>query len=78
MDPDTTWELMLTAYGESNWCRAAEHAEAILAWLRNDGFAPTVVGSSKCDVILEVDHDWVNRSIADAVARAIVNSARTS
>jgi hypothetical protein len=72
MDPDASWELMLTAYQESNWDEAVEHAEAILAWLRCGGFAPTVtVGLNKDGLLFDFDHDWVNRTTADAVARAI-------
>jgi hypothetical protein len=77
MDPDATWELMLTAYQESNWDEAVEHAEDILAWLRRGGFPPTVaVGLNKSGLMFEFHHDWVNRTTVDAVARAIMIESR--
>lgn len=79
MDPDATLELMLSAYQESNWDEAAKHAEAILAWLRGGGFAPTVtVGLSKNGLLFDFNDDWLNRTTADAVARAIVIESRHS
>lgn len=77
MDPDATWELMLTAYGESDWDGSTEYAEAILNWLRCGGFPPKVtVGLNKNSLLFEFDQDSVNRSTADAVARAIAMESR--
>lgn len=77
MDPDAAWELMLAAYQQSNWNEASEHAEAILAWLRRGGFAPKVaVGLNRNGLLFEFDHDWVNRTTTDVVARAIMIESR--
>ena len=40
MDPDATWVLMLEACEMAAHHDAAEHAEAMLNWLRSGGFPP--------------------------------------
>ena len=76
MDPTASWDMMLSAYKESNWEEALEYAEALLGWLRQGGFPPqTSVGSSNGTVLIQFENDAVNRSTADAVARAIALEA---
>ena len=77
MDPDATLELMLTAYHESNWNEATEHAEAILVWLRGGGFAPKLtVGIERNNLLFDFDHEWLNRTVADALVRVVMNKSR--
>lgn len=76
MDPDETFRLMLTAFGESSWDEAKEHAEALLRWLRIGGFPPQVtVGIQKRNLLFDFQDEWLNRVAADGVARTIVRTA---
>ncbi len=46
MDPQATWDQLLSAYAEGDWDRIEELALALSEWLRNGGFPPTVLGKS--------------------------------
>jgi hypothetical protein len=77
MDPDAAWVTMLQAFADDEWEPALEHAEALLGWLRMGGFPPKVtIGLQSAGLLLEFDHDWVNRSTADSVARSIALTAK--
>ena len=77
MDPTTTWNQMLTAFGEEDWETALELADAMLAWFRAGGFPPIVsVGSSVGDCVIVIEDVQARRSIADSVARAIAAHAK--
>lgn len=52
MDVNATWALLAQAVEEDEWDSAAEHAEAILAWMSRDGFAPTITKKPKFDAIV--------------------------
>ena len=44
MDPQTTWEELLSAYAEGDYDRIEELALALSDWLKKGGFPPTVLG----------------------------------
>ena len=44
MDPQTTWEELLSAYAEGDYDRLEELALALGDWLKKGGFPPTVLG----------------------------------
>ncbi len=76
MDPDEALRIMLLAYREAQWSEAMEHAEALLGWLRGSGFAPQVsVGLAKENLLMEFTEEWFNRTIADALARKVLQAA---
>ena len=75
MDPDEALRVMLLAYREGLWSEAVEHAEALLGWLRGNGFAPQVtVGLAKAAYV-EFTDEWFNRTVADALARKVLQAA---
>ena len=41
MDPQATWEELLTCYGQGQFEDAAEAAENLHQWLQRGGFPPT-------------------------------------
>jgi hypothetical protein len=77
MDPNETFKQMLRAYQESNWAEAGELAEALLKWLRIDGFPPsTTVGIPSESLLIEIDDREFNRQIAVALSMTILRLAR--
>ena len=60
MDPQATWDMLLDAYSEGDWCQVQELADALLNWLRADGFPPETI------VNRPMGADW-NRYLARAV-----------
>ena len=67
MDPQASWDQLLSAYAEGNWDRTEELALALSDWLNKGGFPPTVLGQDAlgpefdralaragCDFILDV------------------------
>ncbi len=46
MDPQATWDRMLTANAESDLASAKEYAQTLKNWLRSGGFPPIVLGHS--------------------------------
>lgn len=46
MDPQATWDQLLSAYAEGDWDRIEELALALSEWLRKGGFPPTVLGQT--------------------------------
>ncbi len=76
MDPDKALQEMLLAYHECLWSEAAEQAEALLGWLRCDGFTPKVtVGALGGNFQFDCPDEWFNRAVADALARKILQAA---
>lgn len=75
MDPDEALRVMLLAYREGLWSEAVEHAEALLGWLRGDGFAPQVSVGHAYAGYVEFTDAWFNRTVADALARKILHAA---
>jgi hypothetical protein len=76
MDPDRALQEMLLAYRECHWSEAVEQAEALLGWLRRDGFSPRVsVGALGGDFQFDCPDEWFNRTVADALARKILQAA---
>ena len=43
MDPQATWEQLLTSYTAGDWDLIEERATDLLAWLDRGGFPPTVL-----------------------------------
>lgn len=77
MDPTSTWDQMLDAFGEQDWEATHELSQSLLAWLRQGGFPPVVsVGSSIGDCFMVVQDKQAQRSTADTVARAISAHAK--
>ena len=77
MDPNETWKALLEAYRTSDWEQAIELAEALLQWLRIDGFPPsTTIGTPSEASMVVIDDREANRQIADAVSRNILRKAR--
>ncbi|MFO0966119.1 MAG: hypothetical protein U0793_11125 [Gemmataceae bacterium] len=79
MDPQETWDQLLTAYAEGDWDRIEELATALSEWLRKGGFPPTVLGQpglgaefeqalaqAGCDFCLEtLNARWASTSTGD-------------
>jgi hypothetical protein len=40
VDPQQTWETLLSAYQRNDWSAVEEMAEALLTWLARGGFPP--------------------------------------
>ena len=57
MDPQVTWDDLLSAYAEGDWDRVEELAVALTHWLERGGFPPRAVTSS------DMGQDW-DRAIA--------------
>jgi hypothetical protein len=77
MDPDTAWVAMLQAVSDDEWESALEYAEALLGWLRMDGFPPIVtVGLQSAGLLFDFDQEGMRRSTADSVARSIALTAK--
>ena len=47
MDPQTTWDQLLTAYAAGDWDLIEERATDLLAWLDRGGFPPKVLPKSE-------------------------------
>ena len=43
MDPQFTWEQLLSAYAKGDWDRIQEHAEALLDWLDRGQCPPKIL-----------------------------------
>lgn len=43
MDPQVTWDRLVTAVESDQWDEAADVAEDLLHWLRRGGFAPQIL-----------------------------------
>ncbi len=61
MDPQATWNGLLEEWSQGNWLDVCEMAEALLQWLKEDGFPPETMGT------LRLGADW-NRTLALAMA----------
>lgn len=51
MDPDATMELIMEAIDSEDPEEASELIEALLNWLRDDGFMPTVTREQLCTLL---------------------------
>ena len=60
MDPQATWNALLEEWMRCNWQEVAELAEALLGWLKKNGFPPETIGERRMGA------DW-NRTLALAV-----------
>jgi len=69
MDPQVTWDDLLSAYADGDWNHVEELAEALLDWLQRGGFPPRAVTGS------HMGQDW-DRVIALAGCRFAVRQAR--
>ena len=69
MDPQATWDDLLSAYAESDWDRVEELADALIRWLECGGFPPRAVTGS------DMNQDW-DRTIALAGCRFALVQAR--
>lgn len=47
MDPQATWDQLLSAYAEGDWDRIDELAHELLHWLSRGGFPPKVLAHSE-------------------------------
>ena len=45
MDPQATWDQLLSALAEGDWDQIEELANALLDWLSRDGFPPIAIGT---------------------------------
>ena len=70
MDPQATWDQLLSAYAEGDYDRSEELALALSEWLRKGGFPPTVLGHAE----LGPDFD---RALAQAGSDFILEVLRT-
>lgn len=61
MDPQATWDSLLSEWAAGNWLDVYELAEALLQWLSKDGFPPETMGKKSLGA------DW-NRVQATAMA----------
>ncbi len=55
MDPDKAWQALSEAYlgdNETQWQAIGEAAEALLQWLKRDGFPPTITGNKAFDKLI--------------------------
>lgn len=59
MDPQATWNALLSAWTEGDWQEVFDLAEALLDWLANGGFSPEVNAGRRMGA------DW-NRAVAIA------------
>jgi hypothetical protein len=56
MDPQATWQQLIDAFIDRDWHQVQESADALLDWLRKEGFPPeTITGHS-------MGTDW-NRNV---------------
>lgn len=46
MDPQATWDQLLSAYAEGDWDVIEKRATDLLAWLDRGGFPPQVVSAA--------------------------------
>lgn len=44
MDPQATWDDLLSALGQHDWVQAHDAANALREWIQRGGFPPTVLG----------------------------------
>ena len=78
MDPQATWDELLSAYAEGDFDRIEVLASALREWLGRGGFPPTVIGDpdlgqdferamakAACDFALEVVYGrWTVASLS--------------
>ena len=69
MDPQATWDDLLSAYAEGDWDRVEELAEALLQWLKRGGFPPRATTGS------DLGREW-DQQIAVAGCRFAATRAR--
>jgi len=67
MDPHATWKQMQEELVAENWDIAIELAEALLRWLKSNGFPP-LIGSN------DLPYGW-HRSLAEAGAKYVLVAA---
>lgn len=67
MDPHATWKQMQEELVAENWDIATELAEALLHWLKGNGFPP-LIGSS------DLPYGW-HRALAEAGAKDVLVAA---
>ena len=69
MDPQATWQQLITAFVDRDWHQVHESAQALLDWLRQEGFPPeTTAGQS-------MGADW-NRHVASAACEFAADLAK--
>jgi hypothetical protein len=68
VDPQTSWDQLLEAYGEADWDRVRELAEALLHWLSRNGFPPRA--TTGCDLGQAWDREIALAGCRHALARA--------
>ena len=69
MDPQATWQQVIEAFIDRDWHQVQESAQALLDWLRREGFPPeTTAGRS-------MGADW-NRHVALAACEFAVDLAK--
>ena len=69
MDPQTTWEQLLSAYVEGDWDVIEGRATDLITWLDRGGFPPKIVNR------IGVDPDW-DRALARAGCQLALESVR--
>ncbi len=65
MDPQTTWNDLLDAWEQGDRETAAEAAEALVDWLKRQGFSPQTQPRRTFE-------EAFNRVIAEAVCRYVI------
>jgi hypothetical protein len=69
MDPQATWDQMLSAYAANEWDDVKDLAQALIHWLGTGGFPPKIAGA------VPVGDAW-NRSVALYAAQLSLEHAR--
>lgn len=70
MDPQATWDQLLSALADGDWDRAHELVSALADWLARDGFPPTVLGIAALGpefdrALAQAACDFIHSAIAD-------------
>ena len=69
MDPQATFDELLSALADRDWDRVAELSDALLGWLQKEGFPPQTLGSQK------LGKDW-HRAVATFICTLAMAEAR--
>jgi len=71
MDPQATFDQLLSALADRDWDRVDELSDALLGWLKRGGFPPRTLGTE------QIGNDW-HREIAALVCNLAAAEARKS
>jgi hypothetical protein len=69
MDPQATWQQLIDAFVVRDWHQVQESAEALLDWLRREGFPPETI-TGRC-----MGADW-NRHVTLAACEFAADLAK--